>query len=310
MDIIDYSVVIPVYKSQKSLPILAKRLEDFFSFVAQNQKYEIIFINDSPCDKETGQILEWVLKNHRNVRVIELTKNFGQQSATLCGIFHSCGKFIITMDDDMQHDPYDIQRLMQMQCHDIVIAKFKNKKHSLARRCVSYIKGYFDYIVIGKPKHIQLTSFRLFSRVIADNMMKINTSFPFIPALLFSVSDDIVNVEMEHYARIEGKSHYSIGRLILLFKNLLINNSSLLLNIIGKMGLFFACSSLLYALGIIFKKIYWGIPYHGYSSIMVAILFLGGMIMLALGVIGEYLIRIIHTSESRPHYFVRKILDD
>ncbi|WP_419770589.1 MAG: glycosyltransferase [Candidatus Marinarcus sp.] len=304
---IDYSIIVPVYKSKESLKILAQKVDELFCVDLKDKRYELIFVNDSPFDKETCAVLCSVFNNNANIKVIELTKNFGQQSAVLCGISNSIGQYVITMDDDMQHDPFDILKLIEKQSHDIVIAKFKSKKHNIFKRVTSYIKGYFDYIILDKPKHIKLTSFRLFNRIIADNILKIGTSYPFIPALLFLVSTDIVNVEVPHYAREEGKSNYTLGKMIKLFTNLLINNSSLLLKYIGYMGLILALLSFMYAGIIIYRKIFFDIAFQGWSSLMVVILFFGGMIMFTLGVIGEYLIRIIHTSENRPHYFIREI---
>lgn len=304
---IDYSIVVPVYRSKESLKILTQKVDELFKTKLQDKTFELIFVNDSPFDDATCKALEELHMQYKFIKVIEFTQNFGQQSAVLCGIANSLGEYVITMDDDMQHDPFDIPTLIQEDSHDIVIAKFKSKKHNAFKRITSSIKGYFDHIILGKPKHIKLTSFRLFNRAIADNMLKIGTSYPFIPALLFSVSKDIVNVEVPHYAREEGKSNYTLGKMIQLFTNLLINNSSLLLKWIGYLGLFLAFVSLVYAGVIAYRRVFLDISLQGWSSIMVAILFFGGMIMFTLGVIGEYLVRIIHTSENRPHYFVRKI---
>jgi glycosyltransferase involved in cell wall biosynthesis len=307
MRTLDYSIIVPVYKSKESLKVLTEKVHELFRSVLQKKSYELIFVNDSPFDKDTCEVLEDLHKQYSFIKVIELTKNFGQQSAVLCGISNSLGAYIITIDDDMQHDPSDIPKLIKEQSHDIVIGKFKSKKHNTFKRVTSSIKGYFDHIILGKPKHIKLTSFRLFNRIIADSMLKIGTSYPFIPALLFSVSKDIVNVEVPHYKREEGQSNYTLGKMIQLFANLLINNSSLLLKWIGYLGLFLAFISLVYAGVIIYQKIFLGIALQGWTSIMVLILFFGGTIMFTLGVIGEYLIRIIHTSENRPHYFIRNI---
>ena len=286
---------------------MAKKVDKLFKSKLSEKKHELIFVNDSPSDIETCDALKQILKEYNSIRVIEFTQNFGQQSALLCGIANSVGEYIITMDDDLQHDPNDILELIKEQSHDIVVAKFKRKKHSIFKRMTSSIKGYFDYIILGKPKDIQLTSYRLFNRVIADNMLKIGTSYPFIPALLFSVSKDVVNVDVQHYERVEGKSNYTLKKMIQLFGNLLINNSSLLLKCIGYFGLFSASGSLAYSGYIIYQALFYDMAAQGWSSLMVAILFFGGMMMFTVGILGEYLVRIIHTSENRPHYFVRKI---
>ncbi len=301
-----YSIIIPVYKSTTSLEELAKRVDIVFSNIS-NSDYELIFINDSPFYLETKKILEEIIYKYPKVVVIELMKNFGQQPATLCGIENSKGDYIITMDDDLQHAPEDIPSLIKKQKHDVVIAKLKRIKHNIFKRISSNIKGYFDYIILGKPKNIKLSSFRLIKSSITKLMFKRKTPYPFIPALLFSITLDIVNVEVEHNHRNDGKSNYTFFKLVQVFSNLMINNSSLLLRVIGYLGICIAFLSVIFGLIIIYKKIFLDYILLGWSSTMVALLFFGGMTLFTLGVIGEYLIRIIATTEERPVYYIRKI---
>ncbi len=307
MKVLDYSIVVPVYKTTTSLTHLSQQVQSLFGSDLSDKTFELIFVNDSPFSESTCQTLVEIASQSPQVKVINLTKNFGQQAAVLCGIAYSKGQYIITMDDDMQHDPLDIPKLIEKQSHDIVIASFRNKKHSLFKRVTSLIKGYFDCLILKKPKDVKLTSFRLFNRTVADNMLEIKTPYPFIPALLFLVSNDVVNVQLPHYPRYEGESNYTLRKMLGLFSNLLINNSSVLLKYIGFLGLFISFASFIYAGLIVYQKIFLDIAFQGWSSIMVSILFFGGVIMFTLGVIGEYLIRIIHTSERRPNYFVRDV---
>ncbi len=303
----DYSIVVPVYKSKESLKTLTQRTSEVFNSTLAGKQFELILVNDSPFDTLTVETLDELHKKYSFVKVIELTQNFGQQSATLCGIHNSEGRHVITMDDDMQHDPYDIPKLIGQQSHDIVIARFKKKKHNIFKRLTSSIKNWFDCLILAKPKHIQATSFRLFNRIIADSILQIKTSYPFIDALLYAVSKDVVNVEVEHHRRQEGRSHYTLKKLIQLFSDLLIGNSSLLLKWIGSMGLILASASMVGALIIIARKIIYNVTLQGWSSIMVTILFFGGTTLFTLGIMGDYLIRIIHTSENKPNYFIRTV---
>ena len=303
---IRYSVVVPVYKTVNSLNLLAKRVD--LVFAALRETYELIFVNDSPFCSETDRTLQTLALNNSNVVYVRLTKNFGQQPATLCGIAHCSGDFIITMDDDLQHAPEDIPALIkQKDSHDIVIAALVNKRHNLFKRISSKAKGYFDYLLIGKPKHIRLSSFRLFSRNVADNFRQIKTPYPFIPALMFAVSEDVVNVPVTHQPREEGKTNYTFRKMVSVFSNLLINNSSLLLKLIGYLGVVSFSLSSLIACIVLYKKIIYDIAVAGWSSMMVVLLFFGGLNLLAVGIVGEYLIRIMTTSENRPTYFVDKI---
>lgn len=301
-----YSIVIPVYKSSSSLIELAERTEQLF-LKMPNAEYELIFVNDSPFSKKTVDTLEVLAQRNPQIIVIELMKNFGQQAATLCGIKYAKGDYIITMDDDLQHWPEDICKLMEEQEHDVVIARFRDKKHSPFKRFTSEIKGYFDHIILGKPRFLRLSPFRLIKAEVAKLMERRKTPFPFIPALLFEITDDLVNVEIGHHPRMEGKSNYSFTKMVQVFSNLLISNSSFLLRIMGYIGIITAVIACIATTIIIAKKILFGTVVSGWSSIMVLILIFGGMTLFTLGVIGEYLIRIIATTEERPVYHVRNI---
>jgi len=300
-----FSIVIPVYKSSKTLFRIADKVESVFSDLPHD--YEIILVNDSPFYEETNSAMKALVSKNNKVVGIKLTKNFGQQPATLCGFNYAKGDYIITMDDDLQHDPEDIMKLVQLKEHDVVIAKFLKKKHGFFKNLGSKIKGYFDHIILGKPKHIKLSSYRLISKPTAEKILSIKTPYPFIPALLFSVTNDIVNVEIDHHTRDEGRSNYSFFKLLKLFSNLIINNSSLLLRFIGYLGFSSAFISILIAVGVVVKKMTQEYVLQGWTSLILSVLFFGGLTLFALGVIGEYLIRIVGTAESRPVYFVREI---
>lgn len=302
-----YSIVVPVYKTSASLVELVKRTDRTFANIP-NSAYELIFVNDSPFYQKTTKTLVDISTQYKNVVIVELTKNFGQQPATVCGIEIAKGDYIITMDDDLQHAPEDIINLIQEQEHDVVIAKFETKQHSFFKQQASNIKGFFDHIILKKPKHIKLTPFRLFKGSIAKEMFRRKTPYPFIPALLFSITDDIVNVNATHHSRYDGTSNYTFRTMFQMFSNLMINNSSFLLKIIGYIGITTSFFSVIFAAIIIFKKIFFLTSLPGWTSLIITILFFGGLILFSLGIIGEYLIRIIATTENRPMYFVRKII--
>jgi dolichol-phosphate mannosyltransferase/undecaprenyl-phosphate 4-deoxy-4-formamido-L-arabinose transferase len=300
------SVVVPCYKSAASLVELADRVERTFARI-EHASYELIFVNDSPFHAPTCRTLGELGIANPSIVVVELTKNFGQQPATLCGIEVARGDYIVTMDDDLQHAPEDIPNLLAEARHDAVIARFRGKKHSLFKRFTSRLKGRFDEIILSKPRSISLSPFRLLKAPIAKFMLKRNTPYPFVPALLFEITDDVVNVEVEHHRRAEGRSHYSLYKMIRIFSDLLINNSSLLLRAVGYLGLIIAFLAFVYAIVIVLRALLYDHSAAGWPSIFTAILFFGGMTMLTLGIVGEYLVRIIATTEQRPTYHVREI---
>jgi glycosyltransferase involved in cell wall biosynthesis len=300
------SIVIPVYKSSVTLIELAKRI-DRVVWDRSDTDYEIIFVNDSPFWDKTSTILKGLAEENSKVITIELMKNFGQQPATLCGIEHAIGDFIVTMDDDLQHAPEDIPKLLEECSHDVVIARFHSKKHSLFKRALSSLKGYFDQIILGKPSSIVLSPFRLIQTPVAKLMLNRNTPYPFIPALLFEITHDVVNVDVDHHPRAEGSGNYTFTKMFGVFSNLIINNSSLMLRLLGYVGSTIALIAFTLAISIIVRKLAFDIAIIGWASVFTAILFFGGMTLLTLGIVGEYLVRIIATTEKRPTFYVREI---
>lgn len=301
-----YSVIIPVYNSVETLEQLAIRIKQVFSNL--HLDYEIIMVEDCSPNKNTWQTLRYLAEIDPNVTAIRLSRNFGQQSATLCGFKESTGDYIITMDDDLQHNPEDIPYLLEESQHDIVIGEFLQKKASIFRRITSHLKGYFDTLLIGKPKHIRLSPFRMINRATVNGMLSIKSSNPFIPALMFYVSKDVVGVPIEHRHRREGKSNYTIWRMLGVFNNLIIGNSSFLLKVIGYLGMGIAFFSIIYAVFIFAGQLRNPSPIPGWTSVIVSVLFVGGLLLFSVGIIGEYLIRIITGVESRPSYIIREII--
>lgn len=240
------------------------------------------------------------------MRAIQLTRNFGQQSATLCGLAEAKGDFVITMDDDLQHAPEDIPKFLALTDWDIVIGQFDRKHHSLFRRLASRVKGRFDWIILGKPKDIQMTSFRMLSRTVVDGVLSIRTPHPFLPALMFHVSQNVTGAAATHSPRREGRSGYTLWKLMRLFSNLLINNSSLVLRLVGNLGLLFSGLSFLMAGVVIYRKLAHSVSVRGWASLLATQLLLGGLLLFSVGIVGEYLIRIIESSERKPTYFVRR----
>jgi glycosyltransferase involved in cell wall biosynthesis len=300
-----YSIVVPVFNTSKSLAVLSESLGTVFGDTVR-AGYELIFVDDGSSNPETWPALEQIARTNRHARVIQLTRNFGQNAAVLCGLGESKGDYIITMDDDLQHAPEDIPLLLAEKDHDVVFAQFPAKKHHVIRRVLSAIKGLFDRIIIGTPGHVSMTSFRLMKRVVVEGLITIKTPHPYLSALIFHVTDDVVGVRVTHHERSDGRSGYNVIKMIRLFSNLLINNSSFLLRGVGLVGILMSAASFCIAVYLVFKRLTQDRVVEGWTSLMVAILFIGGMVLFSMGVMGEYLVRIISGVESMPTYIVRK----
>jgi dolichol-phosphate mannosyltransferase/undecaprenyl-phosphate 4-deoxy-4-formamido-L-arabinose transferase len=217
------TVVIPVYNSPV-LEELAARIAAVFA--GRGEDYEIVFVDDGSTVAETWPTLDRLAAANRHVRAIQLTRNFGQQAATLCGLSESRGDVVITMDDDLQHAPEDIPRLLACQDYDIVIGLLGRRQHGALRRLASWTKAAFDSVLIGKPRGIRLSSFRMLSRSVVDGMIRLATTDPFLPALMFRVSRNAAAVPVSHHPRRAGRSGYTLPKLLRIFRSLLLSRST------------------------------------------------------------------------------------
>lgn len=297
------SIVIPVYNSAV-LDELAARIDAVFA--GRAERHEIVFVDDLSPDPLVWQTLERLSARHASVRAIQLTRNFGQHAATLCGLGEARGECVITMDDDLEHSPEDIPAFLALCGRDAVVAQFRGKQHGLLTRASSRFKGQFDWLILGKPRHIQLSSYRMLSRVVVDGMLAIRTAHPFIPALMLHVTRDVTGLPLDHGRRPRGRSNYTFARRFRLFTDLVIHNSSLVLRLVGQIGLLLSAASFLMAGYIVYMKLAHRIGIMGWASLLTAQLLIGGLLLFGLGVVGEYLVRIIESSEAKPTYVVRR----
>jgi len=300
-DDISVSIVVPVYNS-----LVLEQLAEKIDAALTGRTYEIVFVDDGSPDARVWPALQRLANEGPHVRAVQLSRNFGQQAATLCGLREARGGIVITMDDDLQHDPADIPLLLAESHHDVVIAQFVAKEHHPFRRLASAAKHVFDRVILGMPGHLHLSSFRLLSRTVVDGVLAMRTAHPFLPALMFHISKDVAGVPVRHGARAAGRSGYTLRKLLSMFGNLVINNSSILLRFAAGTGLFFAFVSFALTAVAVYRKLVHHVVLQGWTSLFAATMLIGGLLLVCIGIIGEYLIRIIANGEAKPMYFVRR----
>jgi len=303
------SVVVPVYNSSKSLLELHSRLISILKKISSH--YEIIMVDDGSRDNSYS-VMKDIRINDPNVKIIKLLKNFGQHNAVVCGFNYVGGDYIVTIDDDLQNPPEEIPMLLNklLDGFDVVIGVPVQKKHNLLRKIGSAVIMKLCNWILGYPKEIRQSSFRILRKIAVDNIIKIKTSYPYLPGYIAQVVsfDKIVNVKIKHVKRKYGSSNYSLRRLLKLTLNLLINYSSLPLRIISIIGLLSSISSIIYGIFLIIRKLVsQTIVLEGWTSIIVLVAFIGGLILFSLGIIGEYLKRIINEISKRNQYIIDEI---
>lgn len=309
-----YSIVIPVYNSGAWLPELTERLINVMKTVEPSCAWEIILVNDCSPDMKTWPIIKQLSERSAQIKGLDLLYNVGQFKATLCGFEHAKGKFIITLDDDLQHPPEELPKLINAMVNNptimCVMGKFPEKKHNLIRNMGSYIRRWLLFKLFNKSKHIKTTAFRLMRRELADAIVRYKTSKPQLGVLITTLTKEIVNVEVEHHSRKQGKSGYSMVKLISLVFDNIIYGSTVPLKFFSLLGLFIALSSFGLMVYYFFRWLWGNIGLPGFATQTLLITFFGGMIMAGIGLLGEYIARIITEIAGPERYVVKEIVDE
>ncbi|NVO01940.1 MAG: glycosyltransferase family 2 protein [Bacteroidetes bacterium] len=303
---IDYSVIVPVYNSSETLEELFTRIQKCFNSLCKS--FEIIFVDDGSRDDSWKLISEIKKQFPEQVKAIRFVRNFGQHNAIFCGISHANGKFFITIDDDLQHPPEEIPKLIEKYketSSDLVYGYFKKKHHSFLQNFGSkLIKKSAKVMYDSKGEG---SSFRLITNQLGKQLLEHSQNFVFIDELLLWYTGDISFVKVEHEKRKSGNSGYSKIKLLKLSINLMLYYTAIPLKLMIYGGFFAAFFSFFLGIYFILKKIFYNVP-HGYTSIIVTILFSTGIIIFSLGIIGEYLIRIYMVQNKKPPYAIKQKL--
>jgi len=304
------TIIIPVYNSED---IVFETIAQTLHEVAKNNlNIELILINDGSKD-DSWSVIKKLAKDYKEVKSINLIKNYGQHTAVLCGFENAKGDYIITMDDDLQNPPSEIIHLVNKitvdaEC-DLVFGKFREKKHARYRKFGSMFVGYLNEKIFNKPKDITLTNFRIIKRSVIDRVLEHKTAYPYIPGLLLMYSTNIANVMVEHHNRLDGRSNYTFKKIFSLMSNLLINYSSYPLKILSFIGIIASGLSFFIGLFFLISEFISGTKVEGWTTIIVLVSFLGGFIIILLGVIGEYLSRILDQMSSNKSYYTKEIVN-
>jgi dolichol-phosphate mannosyltransferase/undecaprenyl-phosphate 4-deoxy-4-formamido-L-arabinose transferase len=308
VDTPEYSVVVPVYNSAHTLAELHTRLGTVLAKLAR--RYELIFVNDASKDDSLA-VLKQIQERDSRVVVVELMRNFGQHNATLCGLSLATGRYVITLDDDLQHPPEEIPKLvsaMDEQNVDVVIARYKSKRHSPLRNLSSYIVKRLSWYTLGVPNNLKLNSFRLMKRQVAEAVVSFAGPRPRIGLIMFQITRRIINVDVEHHPRRDGVSNYRTRRLISNAIDNVVSYSALPLRLLAYGGFAAAGASVLLSVFYFIKYLEGGIGVSGFTTVVLLLLFCMGLTMTSFGILGEYLMRIIWAAERRPPFVIRETL--
>ena len=300
------SFVIPCYRSEKTLTGVIDEIKT--TMVEIGHEYEIILVNDCSPDN-TFELIKKLASENDNILGIDLAKNFGQHCALMAGMRHTNGDVVVCLDDDGQTPANEVGKLLGKldEGYDVCYASYGKKQHSGFRNFGSKINELMTRIMLGKPKELQVSSYFAVKRFVVDDMLKYEHSYAYVIGLVLRATKNVANVEVNHRARTEGTSGYTLAKLFSLWFNGFTAFSIKPLRIATGIGCFCACSGFLYGIFTIVKKFILGAAVEaGFSALMSVLVFIGGMIMLMLGLIGEYVGRIYICMNNSPQYVIRE----
>ncbi|MBS7303525.1 MAG: glycosyltransferase family 2 protein [Lachnospiraceae bacterium] len=302
------SFVIPCYRSALTIGNVVKEIQDTMK-ILEAYSYEIILVNDCSPD-DTFDVITEICRKNQNICGVNLAKNFGQHGALMAGFHQVTGDILVCLDDDGQTPANEVGKLLEEieRGQDVVYASYEHKKHSLFRNFGSWVNEKMAQFLLGKPKELYVSSYFAARRFIVDEMLKYENAYPYVIGLVLRTTKRISNVPVQHREREIGTSGYTLGKLLALWFNGFTAFSTKPLRIATISGTVFACIGFLYTIYTIIKKFVNPAVPIGFSSMMSAILLIGGMIMIMLGLIGEYIGRMYICMNNAPQFVIRDLI--
>lgn len=300
------SFVIPCYRSENTLEGVILEIKEAMNKLGK-YTYEVILINDSSPDN-TWKTIERLSVENENIIGVNFSKNFGQHAALMAGMRETTGDYVVCLDDDGQTPANEVDKLLLAleEGADAVYARYGNKKHSLFRNFGSRVNDMMTRIMLGKPKELFISSYFGVKRFVVEDMVRYQNSYPYVIGLVLRATKNIVNVDVTHREREEGRSGYTLKKLLGLWFNGFTAFSVTPLRIATVIGVFCAVLGFAYGLYLFIRRLVDPNMVMGFSSIMCTILFVGGMLMIMLGLVGEYIGRIYICLNNSPQYVIRE----
>jgi len=302
----DLSIVVPVYRSAECLAELATRVEQ--ALAGRVGAFELILVNDASPDT-SWEVISSLIAVHPFVVGVNLRKNVGQDNAIMAGLHYATGASVVIMDDDLQHDPVDIPVLIEAlgADADVAYAAFPHKYQARWKNLGSWFNDRVAVVVLGKPRDVYLSPYKAIRREVVDEIVKYDGPFTYVDGLIFSITSRIVQVPVSHHRRFAGESNYNLLRSIAVWLKLATGYSVIPLRITMLVGGVISFFSFLMALFFVVQALFLTPSPEGYPSLIVTAFFLGGIQLMGLGAVGEYVGRIFLTQSKRPQFTVRDV---
>jgi glycosyltransferase involved in cell wall biosynthesis len=299
------SIVVPLYNAAATLPALHQEI----SALEVAGGHELILVNDGSRDETEAVALKLTRESRLPTRFLSLSRNFGEHNAVLAGLRVVSGRYVVTMDDDLQNPPAEALKLLaaaETEKRDVVFGVYEHKEHSWWRNAGSWLTNRIADFVVDKPRKLYLCSFRCLSRFVVDEITKSRTPYPYVDGLIFQVTQNVGTVLVRHVERTQGSSGYNLRKLIRLWISMLVNVSVLPLRLMTLAGMITSALGFLAVIEVVLERLVAKTPPTGWSSLMAAVLLLSGTQLLLLGILGEYVGRIYLGVSEKPQSVVRE----
>ena len=302
------SLVIPCYRSENTIETVLQEIESTMSKKPE-YSYQVVLVNDSSPDN-LSQKLNNLNGKYRNIDIVEFTKNFGQHAALMCGLRIANGDIVVCLDDDGQTPADQVFELVDTlnKGYDVVYANYPQLKKTFFRNFGSFVNNIMAERLISKPKDIMMTSYFCMNRIIVDEVVKYTNAYPYVGGLVLRTTNNIGKVIVNHRERYDGISGYTFKSLLGLWFNGFTSFSvkplrlaSIVGGVVSMIGIFYG----IYIIGARFLNPEMPI---GYASLISVTVFICGINMIMLGMVGEYIGRMYISMNNSPQYVIKKVV--
>jgi B-glycosyltransferase, glycosyltransferase family 2 protein len=297
------SIVSPVYRAEKILPILVSEINLVMERIGED--YEIILVDDRSPDN-SWEVMKVLSSQNPKIKSIRLSRNFGQHSAIFAGLTKTKGDWVVVMDCDMQDQPKEIAKLYKkaLEGYDIVLGQRENRKDKFLKKLSSKLfYKVFNYLSGGQFNN-EIGNFGIYKKKVIDSILNISDYIKFFPLFINWVGFKSVSIPIEHGEREEGKSSYSISRLLKLAFNVIVSFSDKPLRLFINFGLGISILSFVLGIYYLYLSITHKITQPGFSSLILSIWFLSGIIISCIGIVGVYLGKTFDQAKNRPTFII------
>ena len=304
------SFVIPCYRSAQTIGGVVEEIARTMSSepLVSRYDYEAVLVCDGSPDN-TFEVIKEIAANDTHVNGVDLASNFGQHAALMAGLREAKGDVVICLDDDGQTPGNQCGRLLDKleEGYDAVYASYDHKQHSGYRNFGSRLNDWMTRVMLGKPRELQVTSYFAVKRFVVDEMIRYENAYPYVIGLVLRTTKHIANVPVDHRKREIGESGYTFGKLLALWLNGFTAFSIKPLRMATACGGILAAGGIVYGIWTIIKHLFINPDQpQGWSALMSAVLFIGGVVLIMLGLIGEYIGRVYMSMNAAPQYVIRE----